>query len=241
MVDVKLDILAIAAHPDDIELSCAGTLIKHKLQGKKTGILDLTRGELGSRGNSEIRQQEAMKSAEILNLDARVGLDLGDGFFEENEESLKEVITHIRRFQPEIVLCNAISDRHPDHGRASQLVSRACFLSGLKKVVTVFKDEVQDDWRPKSVYHYIQDRAINPDFIVDVTEVYETKIKSISAFSSQFFDPESSEPETPISSLDFWNYIEARARSHGRLINVKYGEGFTVERPLGVSDLTALD
>ena len=241
MVDVKLDILAIAAHPDDVELSCSGTLIKHQLQGKKIGILDLTKGELGSRGDGEIRQQEALNSADILRLDARVVLDLGDGFFEENEESLKEVISHIRRFQPEIVLCNAISDRHPDHGRASQLVSRACFLSGLKKVVTVFKDEVQDDWRPSSVYHYIQDRSIMPDFIVDISDVYETKIKSISAFSSQFFDPESSESETPISSLDFWNYIEARARTHGRLINVKYGEGFTVERPLGVSDLTALD
>lgn len=241
MDDVKLDILAIAAHPDDVELSCSGTLIKHQLQGKKIGILDLTKGELGSRGDGEIRQQEALNSADILRLDARVGLDLGDGFFELNEESLKEVITHIRRFKPEIVLCNAISDRHPDHGRAAELASRACFLSGLKKVITVFKDEVQDHWRPNSVYHYIQDRSIDPDFIVDISDVYETKIKSISAFSSQFFDPESSEPETPISSLDFWNYIEARARSHGRLINVKYGEGFTVERPLGISDLTALD
>ncbi len=241
MDDLKLDILAIAAHPDDVELSCSGTLIKHQLQGKKIGILDLTKGELGSRGDGEIRQQEALNSADILRLDARVGLDLGDGLFELNEESLKEVITHIRRFKPEIVLCNAISDRHPDHGRAAELASRACFLSGLKKVTTVFNDEVQEHWRPSSVYHYIQDRPIMPDFIVDFSDVYETKIKSISAFSSQFFDPESSEPETPISSLDFWNYIEARARTHGRLINVKYGEGFTVERPLGVSDLTALD
>lgn len=241
MVDIKLDILAVAAHPDDVELSCAGTLYKHKLQGKKTGILDLTLGELGSRGNSEIRQQEAMKSADILKLDARVGLDLGDGFFEVNEESLKEVITHIRRFQPDIVLCNAISDRHPDHSRASELVSRACFLSGLVKIVTVFDDEVQEVWRPKSVYHYIQDRSINPDIVVDVSEVYDTKVKAISAFSSQFFDPKSKEPETPISSLEFWNYIEARARAHGRLINTKYGEGFTAERPIGVGDLTTLD
>jgi len=240
MAEVKLDILAVAAHPDDVELSCSGTIYKHKLQGKKIGILDLTLGELGSRGSSEVRKQEAMASAEILGLDARVMLDLGDGFFEITEQSLKEVITHIRRFRPEIVLCNAVEDRHPDHARASQLVSRACFLSGLVKVETVFQDKMQESWRPKAVYHYIQDRSLTPDIVVDITDVYETKLNAIKAYSSQFYDPESKEPETPISSLDFWNYIEARARSYGRLINAKYGEGFTVERAVKVEDLTIL-
>ncbi len=240
MADVKLDILAIAAHPDDVELACAGTLIKHQKQGKKVGILDLTLGELGSRGNEELRKEEAMKSAEILKLDARVMLDLGDGFFEINEQSLKEVVTHIRRFRPEVVLCNAVEDRHPDHSRASELASRACFLSGLVKVETVFDGEKQDAFRPKTVYHYIQDRSLTPDIVIDVTEEYETKIEAIKAFSSQFYDPNSDEPETPISSLEFWHYIEARARSHGRLINAKYGEGFTVERSIGVQDITSL-
>ena len=229
MAEIKLDILAVAAHPDDAELSCSGTIYKHKLQGKKVGILDLTLGELGSRGNSELRKQEAMDSAEILGLDARVMLDLGDGFFEITEQSLKEVVTHIRRFRPEIVLCNAIEDRHPDHARASQLVSRACFLSGLVKVETVFQDKMQESWRPKAVYHYKQDRSLTPDIVVDITDVYETKLNAIKAYSSQFYDPESKEPETPISSLDFWNYIEARARAHGRLINAKYGEALQLK------------
>ncbi|MBL4703282.1 MAG: bacillithiol biosynthesis deacetylase BshB1 [Flavobacteriales bacterium] len=240
MADPKLDILAIAAHPDDAELSCAGTLIKHKSQGKKVGILDLTLGELGSRGSAEIRQIEAAASAEILGLDARVMLDLGDGFFEINEASLKEVITHIRRFKPEIVLCNATSDRHPDHGRGSELASRACFLSGLVKVETIFDGELQEKWRPKAVYHYIQDRHIDPDIVIDVSNEWEQKLDSIRAFSSQFFDPDSDQPETPISSKGFWDYISARGNYFGRNINVEYGEGYTVERAIGVDDLTTL-
>jgi bacillithiol biosynthesis deacetylase BshB1 len=240
MADPKLDILVIAAHPDDAELASSGTIIKHKALGKKVGILDLTLGELGSRGSAEIRQKEAAVSAEILGLDARVMLDLGDGFFEINEETLKEVITHIRRFKPDVVLCNAASDRHPDHGRGSELASRACFLSGLVKIETIFNDELQEKWRPKAVYHYIQDRHIDPDLIIDVSEEWDQKIESIKAFSSQFFDPNNKEPNTPISSPEFWKYIDARGQSFGRLINAKYGEGFTVERPIGVSDITDL-
>ncbi len=240
MSDPKLDILAIAAHPDDAELSAAGTLIIHKRLGKKTGIIDLTLGELGSRGSAEIRQDEASAAADLLELDVRVMLNMGDGFFEINEGNLKELITHIRRFKPEIVLCNAISDRHPDHGRGSELASRACFLSGLTKIQTVFDDQEQDAWRPKAVYHYIQDRMIHPDFVVDISDVFEKKLEAIKAFSSQFYNPESTEPKTPISSLEFWEYIKGKSIAHGRLIGVKYGEGFTVERPVGVKDLTSI-
>lgn len=240
MADIKLDILAIAAHPDDAELAVGGTLIKHKQQGKRVGVIDLTSGELGSRGNGELRRKEASAAAEILDLDVRVILDMGDGFFEVNEESLKELITHIRRFKPDIVLCNAISDRHPDHGRGSELASRACFLSGLAKIETTFGDELQEEWRPKAVYHYIQDRQITPDLVVDITGAFEQKMEAILAFKSQFHDPESREPETPISGADFLKVVESRALECGRLVGVTYGEGYTIERAVGVRDITEL-
>ncbi len=232
---MKLNILVFAAHPDDAELSCSGTILKHISLGYKVGIIDLTRGELGSRGSAEIRDSEAKKAASVLGLTIRDNLDLGDGFFEIDQTSLVALIKKIREYRPDIVFCNAPNDRHPDHGRASKLASRACFLSGLSKI-----DTNQEVWRPRAVYHYIQDRYIKPDFSVDITEFWDKKLESIHAFSSQFFDPNSDEPETPISSKEYLQYIEGRAVQFGREINVKYAEGFTVERVIGVDDVLAL-
>ncbi len=237
---IKLDILAFAAHPDDVELAASGTLITHISQGKKVGIVDLTKGELGSRGSAELRAKEASIASELMHIDARVNLDLGDGFFNNTEKELLKVIEQIRHFQPDVVLCNAHSDRHPDHSRGSELVSRACFLAGLNKIETKLNGEQQSHWRPKSVFHYIQDNWIDPDFVIDITEAFEGKMEAINAYSSQFFNPESEEPATPISSLEFMENIKGRALAFGRLIGVRYGEGFTVERALGVKDLTTL-
>ena len=237
---MKLDILAFAAHPDDIELSASGTLMTHINQGKKVGIVDLTKGELGTRGSAELREKEASIASELMNIDARVNLDLGDCFFNNAEKELLKVIEQIRYFQPDVVLCNAHSDRHPDHSRGSELVSRACFLAGLIKIETKHNGEQQEIWRPQSVFHYIQDNWIDPDFVIDITEVFDGKMNAINAYSSQFFNPESDEPATPISSLEFMENIKGRALAFGRLIGVKYGEGFTVERALGVKDLTSL-
>ncbi|CAG5086316.1 bacillithiol biosynthesis deacetylase BshB1 [Parvicella tangerina] len=237
---MKLDILAFAAHPDDVELAASGTVIKHIKQGKKVGIIDLTRGELGTRGSGELRDEEAKESAEILQLSVRHNLDLGDGFFEINENTLKAIIRMIRLYQPTIILCNSLSDRHPDHGRAGDLVSRAAFLSGLRKIETIHLGENQHAHRPKAIYRYIQDYWIKPDIVIDISKEMNQKLESIQAFKSQFYDPSSDEPETPISSKDFMAFIDARARQFGRLINTTYGEGFNVERPLGVEDLTQL-
>lgn len=237
---MKLDILAFAAHPDDVELAASGTLMAHISQGKKVGVIDLTKGELGSRGSAELRSKEASIASKLMNIDARVNLDLGDGFFNNAEKELLKVIEQIRYFQPDVVLCNANSDRHPDHSRGSELVSRACFLAGLNKIETKHTGEQQVPWRAQSVFHYIQDNWIDPDFVIDITEVFDQKMDAISAFSSQFFNPESDEPETPISSLEFMEHIKGRAIAFGRLIGVKYGEGFTVERAVGVKDLTSL-
>ena len=229
---MKLDILAFAAHPDDVELSCSGTLLKEIKAGYKVGIIDLTRGELGSRGSAAIRDKESADSAQLMGLSARENLVLADGFFENNKSSQLAVIQKIRRYQPEIVICNAIYDRHPDHGIGSSLVSKACFLSGLTKI-----DTQQDSWRPKAVYHYIQDRYIKPDFVVDITGFIEEKIKVIQCYKSQFYNPDSNEKETPISSLAFLEFIKSRAREMGRQANFEFGEGFTVERFIGVNDL----
>lgn len=237
---IKLDILAFAAHPDDIELSASGTVIKHIQQGKKVGIVDLTQGELGSRGSAEIRLKEASISAELMKLDSRVNLNLGDGFFEVGEKELMKVIEQIRFFKPEIVLCNAESDRHPDHGRASELIKRACFLAGLKKIQTSFNGESQEAWRPKSVYHYIQDNWLEPDVVVDISDQMDEKMEAILAFESQFYNANSKEKETPISSPEFLEHIKGRSISMGRLIGAKYGEGFTVTKPIGVDDLLSL-
>lgn len=237
---MKLDILAIGIHPDDVELSCAGTLLRHIDAGYKAGILDLTEGELGTRGTPELRREEAMKSAKILGVAVREIMKLKDGFFTGSHSEILEVVKRIRKYQPEIVLCNAISDRHPDHGRASKLISEACFYSGLRKISTQLDGAEQKTWRPKAVYHYIQDRQLTPDLVVDVTPYVDKKIESIQAFSSQFFDPTSKEPVTPISSQHFMELVKAKMRVFGRDIQVEFAEGFTVERTIGVDDLLTL-
>ncbi len=237
---MKLDVLAFAAHPDDAEISAGGTIAKLVSQGKKVGIIDFTQGELGSRGSAELRIIEATNSAEILGLSARENLKMADGFFVHNEENLRAVVKMVRKYQPEIVLMNSVSDRHPDHGKGSKLASEACFLSGLRKVETELEGEEQELWRPKAVYHYIQDYFIDPDFVVDITPFFQKKMDSIKAFRSQFFDPNASGPKTPISGEDFFDFLEARAMQFGRPIGVKYGEGFTVERYVGVDDLFSL-
>ena len=234
---MKLDILAFGVHPDDVELSCSGTLMKHIDQGKKVGVVDLTRGELGSRGTAETRKEEAAEASKLMGLEVRVNLQMEDGFFENNEPNKRKIIEQIRRFKPEIVLCNAIDDRHPDHGRASKLVSEACFLSGLRKIETTIDGVTQDAFRPKSVYHYIQDVYIKPDFVIDVSTYIERKIEVIRAYKTQFYDPNSSEPKTPISGKEFFDFVKGRMMQFGRPIGAEFGEGFTVEREPGVNDL----
>ncbi len=237
---MKLDILAIGVHPDDVELSCSATLLKHIAAGKKVGILDLTEGELGSRGDAEIRLKEATKAAKILGVEVRENIGLADGFFENNKASQIEIIKILRKYQPDIVLANAVADRHPDHGRAAQLISDSCFYSGLVKVETIIDSVPQSKWRPNAVYHYIQDRLIKPDFVVDVTDFVDKKMEAIQAFSSQFYNPDSTEPKTPISGKEFLDFVKGRMANMGREIGVDYAEGFTVERPLGISDITKL-
>lgn len=235
---MKLDILILAAHPDDAELGAGGTIAAHVAKGRKVGVIDLTRGELGTRGTPETRASEAAEGAKILGLSVRENLGLADGFFRNDEEHQRRVIQAVRKYQPEIVLANAIQDRHSDHGKGAELAYDSCFLSGLTKIET--RDEqgnVQQVWRPKVVYHYIQSQFIEPDFIVDVTPHWETKINAIKAFKTQFFDPDSKAPTTYISTPEFLNMVEARAIEFGHAIGVKYGEGFTVRRYPGVNDL----
>ena len=234
---MKIDILAIGVHPDDVELSCSGTIAKHIAIGRTAGILDLTFGELGTRGNAETRTKEAMEAAKILGVNFRTQLDLKDGFFMNDENTQRLLIEQIRKHQPEIVLCNAINDRHPDHGRSAKLVADSCYYSGLSKIRTSFGQKEQLPWRPKAVYHYIQDHYIHPDFVIDVTDQIDIKHKSIKAFVSQFYDPASSEPETPISSKDFLETVNAKMTLWGRSIGTRYAEGFTVNRYPGVKDL----
>lgn len=234
---MKLDILAFGAHPDDVELSCAGTLAVEIQNGKNVGIIDLTRGEMGTRGTAETRAQEARDAAEILGVTVRENLGFKDALFLNDDAHKLDIIKILRKYQPEIVLCNAIKDRHIDHGRASQLVSEACFLSGLKKYETSVKNEIQQPWRPKYVYHYIQWYDIEPDFVVDISNTIEKKIKSVKAYKTQFHNPESKEPETPISSSNFMESISYRARNFGRIIGVDYAEGFTAERYVGVKSV----
>jgi bacillithiol biosynthesis deacetylase BshB1 len=234
---MKLDILAFGAHPDDVELGCAGTILKEISLGKTVGIVDLTRGELGTRGSAEIRDQEAADAAKILGVAIRENLNMRDGFFVNDEKHQLEIIKMIRKYQPEIVLCNAIDDRHIDHGKGSKLVSDACFLSGLLKIETVLDGEMQKPWRPKVVYHYLQWKNIEPDFVVDITGFTDKKIDSILAYRSQFYDPNSKEPESPISSKNFLESLNYRSRDLGRLTGVEHAEGFTVERYLAVNSL----
>ncbi|AJH15006.1 MULTISPECIES: bacillithiol biosynthesis deacetylase BshB1 [Myroides] len=237
---MKLDILAFGAHPDDVELGCGATIAKEVSLGKKVGIIDLTQGELGTRGSAEIRKVEATNAAAILGVSARENLKFRDGFFINDEKHQLEIIKMIRKYRPEIVLCNAIDDRHIDHGKGSKLVSDACFLSGLRKIETSLDGEEQEAWRPKVVYHYIQWKNIEPDFVVDVTGFMDQKVDSVMAYSTQFFDQNSKEPSTPITSKNFLDSITYRAQDLGRLINKDFAEGFTVERYLAVNTLEDL-
>jgi bacillithiol biosynthesis deacetylase BshB1 len=237
---MKVDILAFGAHPDDVELGCGGTLAKEVFLGKKVAIIDLTRGELGTRGSVPIRDAEAQKGAEALGVALRENLNFRDGFFVNDEAHQLEVIKMIRKYQPEMVLCNAIKDRHIDHGKGSKLVSDACFLAGLTKIQTEYNGQAQVAWRPKRVYHYIQWENIEPDFAVDISGFMDQKVAAVQAYSSQFFNPNTNEPETPISSVNFIDSITYRARDLGRLIGVEHAEGFTVERCLAVNSLADL-
>ncbi|WP_420572871.1 bacillithiol biosynthesis deacetylase BshB1 [Kordia sp.] len=237
---MKLDILAIGAHPDDVELGCGATIAKEISKGKKVGILDLTRGELGTRGSADLRDIEAANAANVLGVEIRENLAFADGFFKNDKEHQLEIIKILRKYQPEIVLCNAIDDRHIDHGKGSQLVSDACFLSGLLKIETQLNGEIQEKWRPKQVYHYIQWKNIEPDFVVDVSGFIDKKHDAVMAYSSQFYDPNSNEAETPITSKNFIDSINYRARDLGRLIGVDYAEGFTVERYVAIDSLDDL-
>lgn len=237
---MKLDILCFGAHPDDVELGCSGTVAKEVSLGKKVGVIDLTRGELGTRGSVEIRNAEAQKAAEILGLSVRENLNMRDGFFVNDEAHQMKIIQMIRKYKPEIVICNAIDDRHIDHGKGSKLVSDACFLSGLRKIETSLNNEIQEAWRPKVVYHYIQWKNIEPDFVVDISEFIDVKTKSILAYSSQFYTENSNEPVTPIATKNFLESIHYRSQDFGRLVGVEYAEGFTVERYLAVNSLSDL-
>ncbi len=239
---MKVDILAIGVHPDDVELSCSGTLLRHLAQGKTVGLLDLTRGELGTRGTAEIRDREAAEAARLMGAAFRINLEMGDGLFQYTPENLKKIITVIRSCQPEIVLCNALNDRHPDHGRSAKLEADACYYSGLVKIET--RDEagnLQDRWRPRAVYHYIQDYNLKPDFVVDITAYIDRKMELIQAFGSQFYKPEakeySQELESPISGKNFMDFIRAKGASYGRESGFDFAEGFNVARTIGIKDL----
>jgi len=239
---MKLDILAIAVHPDDVELGCAGTLLMEKNHGKKIGVVDLTRGELGTRGTPELRAEEAARSAAILQLDVRENLGMADGFFRNDEQHQRLLIRAIRKYRPEIVLANALEDRHPDHGRAGHLISEACFLSGLRKIETVDNDgRTQEHWRPKYIFHYIQDRYYQPNFVYDISPVFEAKLQSIRAYSSQFHSTgyAADEPQTYISTPEFLNAIIGRHQMFGKMIGVAYGEGFITEKMVGVNNFDA--
>lgn len=234
---MKLDILAFGAHPDDVELGCSATLAKEISKGKKVGIVDLTRGELGTRGSAEIRSREAKAAAEILGVSMRHNLAFKDGFFQNNQENQLEIIKMLRKYQPEVVFCNAIDDRHIDHGKGAKLVADACFLSGLRRIETKWESSTQEPWRPKAVYHYIQWKNLQPDFVVDVSGFIGKKMAAVEAYSSQFFDADNKEPATPISSNNFLRSIEYRASDLGRLIGADYAEGFNVSRLIAVDSV----
>lgn len=237
---MKLDILAFGAHPDDVELGAAATIAKEVSLGKKVGIIDLTQGELGTRGSKELRKTEALRAAKILGVTLRENLKFADGFFVNDKHHQLEVIKLIRKYKPEIVLCNAIEDRHIDHGKGSKLVSDACFLSGLEKIETEFEGEIQTKWRPKLIYHYLQWNNSKPDFVVDISNFMDVKMEAVLAYTSQFYDPNSKESETPISSKNFTDSVYYRAKDLGRLIGVEYAEGFTVERLIAIASLDKL-
>jgi N-acetylglucosamine malate deacetylase 1 len=237
---MKLDILAFAAHPDDVEMSCGATIAKYASMGKKVGIVDFTQGQMGTRGTPELRLQEAAKSAEILKLSVRENLGFEDIYFMNDIEHQLKVVEMIRKYRPEIVYANAQKDRHPDHEKAAEIVKIAVFLSGLKKLVTTLDGAEQEPWRPRSVYHYIQSTMLKPDFVDDVSDYWEQRNKSIYAFSSQVHDPNSGGPETFISSPEFMLMLDARGKMLGQSIGAKYGEGFKINRNLGVTDIFSL-
>jgi len=239
----KLDLLAIGVHPDDVELGCSGTIIKEIKNGKKVGVLDLTQGELGSRGTIDTRYEEAAKAAMIMGVVVRENLKMRDGFFKNDEEHQRKLIVAIRKYQPEIIITNSLSDRHPDHGRAARLTADSCFLSGLRKLET--KNEQgndQEPWRPKYLFHYIQDRYHEPDFIIDITDVFEQRMEAIKAYTTQFYNPDNEDdgPQTYISTAVFLDSIVARARVIGKKIGVQYGEGFNTEKSIGIKNLDSL-
>ena len=236
---MKLDVLAFGVHPDDVELSCAGVLLVEKLNGKKTGIIDLTQGELGTRGTAATRKQEAANAANILQADVRENLEMADGFFKNDEAHQRKIIVALRKYQPEIVLCNAPSDRHPDHGRSARLVTDAAFLSGLKKIETEVNGVSQEAWRPKYVFNYIQDKLLNPDFVIDISEVFDKKLEAIKAYATQFHNTESNEPQTYISTPDFLDSVVYRHKWFGKMIGVKYAEGFITEKMTGLKNFDA--
>lgn len=242
---MKIDILAIGVHPDDVELSCSGTLLRHIDMGKTVGLLDLTRGELGTRGNAEIRGREAAEAATLMGAAFRKNLEMADGFFTYNRENILGIIQVLREHQPEIVLANALSDRHPDHGRAAKLIADACFYAGLAKIPTASENGTpQGRWRPRAVYHYIQDNNLEPDFVVDISPFMEKKLELVQAFRSQFYIPGDTEYEeelsSPISGREFMEFLRAKARAYGRNAGFEYAEGFNVARTPGVTDLFSL-
>ncbi len=234
----KIDILAIGIHPDDVELSTSGTLLRHAAQGKTFGLLDLSQGEMGTRGTAEIRAAEATASAKILGAAFRETLDIPDALFEHKPENWLKIVRVLRASRPEIVLCNAPDDRHPDHGRAAKMTSDACFYAGLERIETFDNEGIrQEKWRPKAVYHYIQDYHLDPDFVVDITPFFSKKMEAVLTFRSQFFDPTGEVPNTPISGKDFLHFMEAKGRVFGRSIGAEFAEGFICARTPGVGDL----
>ena len=237
---MKVDILAIGSHPDDVELGCSGTIAKEISNGKRVGIIDLTRGELGTRGSAEIREKEANQAAEILKVSFRENLNFKDGFFKNDEEHQLKLIQVIRKYRPDFILCNAPDDRHIDHPKGAKLVVDACFLSGLEKIESTLEGNKQEPWRPNNIYHYIQWKSLKPDFIVDISDHFKTKIKSVKAFKSQFYDGNETVHNTPISTKNFLDSIEYRARDLGRLTNVDYGEGFIAARLPLVENISEL-
>jgi N-acetylglucosamine malate deacetylase 1 len=237
---MKLDILAFGVHPDDVELSCAGTLLMEMKHGKKAGIIDLTRGELGTRGSAETRMQEAAAAAKILGIHVRENLSMRDGFFKNDEEHQLMIIQKLRQYQPEIVLCNALSDRHPDHGRSAKLVSDSCFLAGLRKIETSLNEVQQEAWKPKYVFHYIQDRYAEPDFIYDISSVFAQKMESVKAYGTQFNSAGDDEPQTYISTPAYYETLIARHKMFGKRIGVEYGEGFISDKRIGINNFDSL-
>lgn len=236
----KVDVLAIGAHPDDVELGCGGTLAKLISEGKKVAIVDLTQGELGTRGTNFTRAEEAAEASKILGISARENLKMKDGFIQNSEEYQMQIVKMIRKYQPEIVLSNAIDDRHPDHAKASKLVSDACFLSGLVKIETVSEGENQQAWRPKHIFNYIQWRNVTPDFVIDVTDFMQKKIDACLAYKTQFYDPKSTEPMTPIATKDFLESLTYRAQDLGRLSGVDFAEGFTTEKLIALKNFDGI-